>query len=118
VPDSALPAGPFYYMTTAKPDAHQGSGHVYIIDAAGRKIASLCGPPDVKLAVAQMIIDARGQGVRIMLLERQVAALRRTLAQLAPGAAIPDAAEASCQQGEPCPDPDACPDPVGCGLTR
>lgn len=54
----ALPSGPYRYETTAAPGAHDGSGHVYIIDAAGRRIASIWGKADEKLALADLIIRA------------------------------------------------------------
>ena len=56
---AALPAGPFHYETTAPFGAHDGKGHVYIVDATGRRIASLWGPADTKLAMAELIINAR-----------------------------------------------------------
>ena len=55
-----LPPGPYQYMVTAKPGDHDGNGHVYIIDANGRKIANIWGKPDEKMALAQLIIDAKG----------------------------------------------------------
>ena len=55
----ALPPGPFAYMTTAPAGEHEGRGHVYIIDATGRKIGVCWGPPDTKLATVRMIIRAR-----------------------------------------------------------
>ena len=56
-----LPPGPFEYETTAIPIAskHHGMGHVYIVDANGRKIASLWGKPDEKLALKDLILKAR-----------------------------------------------------------
>lgn len=57
--DNHLPSGPFTYETTARPGEHDGKGHVYIVDGTGRKIASLWGPADTKLAMAAMIIEAR-----------------------------------------------------------
>ena len=54
-----LPKGPFEYMTTAPLDGHHGMGHVYVVDADGRKIASLWGKPDEKLALLDLILKAR-----------------------------------------------------------
>lgn len=54
-----LPPGPFALLVTARPVQHQGAGHVYIVDASGRKIASVWGTPDEKMALADMIITAR-----------------------------------------------------------
>ena len=58
-----LPEGPFSYLITAQRGAHEGSGHVYIIDANERKIASVWGKPEEKLALAELIIDARARVV-------------------------------------------------------
>ena len=54
-----LPPGPWEYETTAPLDQHHGKGHVYIVDANGRKIAVVWGPPDTKLATKDLIINAR-----------------------------------------------------------
>ena len=54
-----LPAGPWSYLTTAPLGEHEGNGHVYIVDASGRKIASLWGPPGTKMATAELILRAR-----------------------------------------------------------
>lgn len=56
-----LPSGPFEYETTAPLDGHHGKGHVYIVDANGRKIAVCWGKPDEKLAMKDMILKARAQ---------------------------------------------------------
>lgn len=58
---SALPPGPFLYQTTALPDKHDGAGHVYIVDATGRKVASIWGPKESKIALAEMIVEARSK---------------------------------------------------------
>lgn len=55
-----LPKGPWTYETTGPVD-NLGCGHVYVIDAAGRKIMSLWGKPDEKLAMAELIIHARSR---------------------------------------------------------
>lgn len=57
--NDALPPGPFGFETTARPDEHIGTGHVYIIDATGRKIATVWGSKENKIALAEMIIEAR-----------------------------------------------------------
>lgn len=54
-----LPPGPFGYVVTAQPGEHEGRGHVYVTDAAGRKIACVWGTPDEKIALASLIIEAR-----------------------------------------------------------
>ena len=54
-----LPPGPYRYEVTAKPGEHLGNGHVYIVDATGRKIASCWGNRDEKLALAALVIEAR-----------------------------------------------------------
>lgn len=57
--DTALPPGPWHYETTAPLGEHDGKGHVYLADATGRKIASLWGPPETKIATANLMIAAR-----------------------------------------------------------
>jgi len=56
-----LPPGPFQYEITAPPGEHEGNRHVYIIDANGRKIASMWGRKEEKMALAALIIEAREQ---------------------------------------------------------
>jgi hypothetical protein len=56
-----LPPLPWTYMVTARPGEHEGSGHVYIVDANGRKIANLWGNRDEKLATLAIIMDAAGK---------------------------------------------------------
>ena len=53
-----LPPGPFNLLVTALPGRHDGSGHVYLIDKDGRKIASLWGRQEEKIALVDLIIDA------------------------------------------------------------
>lgn len=53
-----MPEGPFEYETTALPGVHHGRGHVYIVDKTGRRIASLWGPAQTKMAMAHLIIEA------------------------------------------------------------
>lgn len=57
--DKHLPPGPWHYETTARVGDHDGKGHVYIVDADGRKITTVWGPADSKLATANLIIKAR-----------------------------------------------------------
>ncbi len=54
----SLPPLPWSYQTNAAPGAHEGNGFVYLLDANGRKIASLWGKPAEKLAVAELVCDA------------------------------------------------------------
>lgn len=54
-----LPPGPFGYVTTADLNDHHGMGHLYIVDANDRKIASCWGKPDEKLAMKDLILAAR-----------------------------------------------------------
>src|SRR3546814_10444253 len=56
--DPRLPPGPYCYQTTALPGEHDGKGHVYLVDAAGKKIASIWGNADVKMALVGLFIDA------------------------------------------------------------
>ena len=59
-PDApALPPGPWTWQTTAPPDRPDGSGHVYLRDSTGRRIASIWGRPAEKVAIAEMITEAR-----------------------------------------------------------
>lgn len=53
-----LPLGPFSYETTGRGDEPPGTGHLYIVDANGRKIASVWGRPAEKMALAELIIAA------------------------------------------------------------
>lgn len=55
-----LPPSPFSYATTAAPGDHHGFGHVYLVDATGKKIGVCWGKPDQKLALADLIIRASG----------------------------------------------------------
>ena len=56
----SLPPGPYEYITTADLNDHHGMGHVYLVDTTGKKIASIWGKPDQKLALVDMIICASG----------------------------------------------------------
>ncbi len=53
-----LPPLPWSYSTNAPVGAHEGKGFVYLLDANGRKIGTVWGNPDEKLAVAELICDA------------------------------------------------------------
>ena len=57
-----LPPGPYEYATTAPLDGHHGKGHVYLLDATGRKIGVVWGKPDEKLALVNAIIDVSAGG--------------------------------------------------------
>jgi hypothetical protein len=50
-----LPPGPYGFETTARPGQPDGSGHVYITDASGRRIATVWGDADEKLAFVELI---------------------------------------------------------------
>lgn len=56
-----MPPGPFTYETIGPRTRSLGNGHVYILDANGRKIASMWGKPAEKLALAELICNARGE---------------------------------------------------------
>lgn len=56
-----LPQGPWIWTTTASPGKHVGKGFVYILDANGRKIGTVWGKPDEKVAIADLIIEARSK---------------------------------------------------------
>ena len=53
-----LPPLPWSYQTNAPVGAHEGTGFIYLLDANGRKIETLWGTPDEKLASAELICDA------------------------------------------------------------
>ena len=53
-----LPPLPWSYSTNAPVGQHEGKGFVYLLDANGRKIGTVWGNPDEKLATAQMIMEA------------------------------------------------------------
>lgn len=53
-----LPPLPWSYETNAPVGAHEGKGFVYLLDANGRKIGTVWGNPDEKLALAEFILDA------------------------------------------------------------
>lgn len=53
-----LPPGPYAFHTTALPGQPIGNGHVYLVDANGRRIASIWGKGEEKIALVEMIIAA------------------------------------------------------------
>lgn len=63
-----LPPLPWSYSTNAPAGVHEGKGFVYLLDADGRKIGTVWGKPDEKLAVAEVICDA---GDRLLKLEAE-----------------------------------------------
>lgn len=54
-----LPPKPFGIMVTARKNENQGAGHVYLCDANGRKIGVLWGNPEEKMAMVDLILEAR-----------------------------------------------------------
>lgn len=54
----SLPPLPLAYEVTAREGEHEGSRHVYLVDANGRKVACIWGKPDEKIALTTMIINA------------------------------------------------------------
>ncbi|MBX3579972.1 MAG: hypothetical protein KF723_22440 [Rhizobiaceae bacterium] len=58
---SKLPPGPWSWEDNAPADRPLGSGFVYILDANGRKIGTVWGRPEEKIAVADLIVEARDQ---------------------------------------------------------
>lgn len=57
-PPTNLPPLPWSYETNAAAGKHEGTGFVYLLDANGRKIGTVWGKPDEKLAVIEVIINA------------------------------------------------------------
>mgnify|MGYP001596779109 CR=1 FL=1 len=53
-----VPPLPWSYQTNAPVGQHEGKGFLYLLDANGRKIGTLWGRPDEKLAAAELICDA------------------------------------------------------------
>lgn len=58
-----LPPLPWSYQTNAPVGQHEGKGFIYLLDANGRKIGTLWGKPDEKLAMAELICDAADAAV-------------------------------------------------------
>jgi hypothetical protein len=42
------------WITTALPTEHDGTGHVYLVDETGRKVASVWGPKELKVLNANL----------------------------------------------------------------
>lgn len=55
---SNLPPLPWSYETNAPVGQHEGKGFVYLLDANGRKIGTVWGKPDEKMATMRFIMDA------------------------------------------------------------
>jgi hypothetical protein len=58
VTNSNLPPRPWTYVSNTREGQHMGKGFVYLLDAKGRKIGTVWGTPDEKIAVAEMVCDA------------------------------------------------------------
>jgi len=58
MPKPNLPPGPYDYETTAPLDSHHGKGHIYIVDANGKRLAAIWGKPDAKMALVDFILEA------------------------------------------------------------
>jgi hypothetical protein len=54
----SLPPLPWSYETNAPVNVHEGKGFVYLLDANGRKIGTVWGNPDEKMATVKLIMDA------------------------------------------------------------
>ncbi len=55
----ALPPGPWTWTDNGPIGRPFGTGFVYLHDATGRKIGTVWGTPTEKVAIANMICDAR-----------------------------------------------------------
>ena len=55
--EANLPPRPYSYQVMERLDGG-GAGHIYILDANGRKIASIWGKGTEKIALAELICDA------------------------------------------------------------
>lgn len=78
MPKSHLPPVPWSYETNAPVGVHDGKGFVYLLDANGRKIGTVWGKPDEKLAVAELICDASAEKAMAEERERQIAETQQT----------------------------------------
>lgn len=54
----SLPPGPYTYEARLTPKGDLGNGHIYLIDANGRKIGVLWGKPAEKIALAEWITSS------------------------------------------------------------
>lgn len=59
-----LPKGPYRYEMTALEGEHHGSGHVYLVDADSKRLASIWGKKESKMALADLIIKASENGIQ------------------------------------------------------
>ena len=59
--DALLPPAPWTWTDNGPFGRPLGTGFVYLHDATGRKIGTVWGTPDEKVAIANMICDARDQ---------------------------------------------------------
>jgi hypothetical protein len=59
-----LPPLPWSYSTNAPIGTHDGKGFVYLLDANGRKIGTVWGRPQEKLAIAELICDVSEEASR------------------------------------------------------
>jgi hypothetical protein len=57
----ALPPAPWTWTDNGPIDRPLGTGFVYLHDATGRKIGTVWGSPEEKIAIANLICDARDQ---------------------------------------------------------
>lgn len=57
-PKDKLPPLPWSYETNAPVGIHEGKGFVYLLDANGRKIGTVWGNPDEKMAIVKLVMDA------------------------------------------------------------
>jgi hypothetical protein len=53
-----LPPLPWTYETNTLVGKHPGSGPVYLVDANGRKIATILCSPEEKIALAEFVCEA------------------------------------------------------------
>jgi hypothetical protein len=58
-----LPPLPWFYTTNAPEGHHEGKGFVYLHDADGRKIGTVWGKPDEKMATIQLVMDLSGSSM-------------------------------------------------------
>ena len=59
--DDALPPAPWTWTDNGPIDRPLGTGFVYLHDATGRKIGTVWGSPGEKVAIANLICEARDQ---------------------------------------------------------
>jgi hypothetical protein len=57
----ALPPGPWTWTDNGPIDRPLGTGFVYLHDATGRRIGTVWGTPAEKVAIANLICEARDQ---------------------------------------------------------